>query len=431
MRKSAVVVSSIVVAVIGLASSAMGSVPADSGHAAALFDRAIKDFNSTDYRGALKRFERIEDEKAEDVVTYYKGACLYQIGNYAGAIDCLSSLGRNDTMYVHAAYYLAETMLALDNPHSALRFLVRALSKDSSYAPARLEYVRTLCAVDSFREAEHFVRRTENEDEALALAQALVKAKRYGDAYSYVALVVSTDSTNTLGRLLLGEIYFQTGKYSYAEKVYSMIASSFGASPSVLRRVALCYGNMPGRRNQEKAISMMSRYLAVSCNTAAEDPKHIGAWYYQLAEYDSAENYFRQTIGYDSSDPQARLNLGLALMKLGRYDEAINSMSLAYTLSKNSMGFSISILKSLAAAELRSKEYSRAIRNYSLIHELNPDDCEAVYGLGLAYDQSGKTAEALYWYRKFVSMKSQPGMNADFDEYARSRIDSLKVKRND
>lgn len=331
-------------------------------------------------------------------------------------------------MYVLAAYYLAETMLALDKPEAALRFLVSCLSKDSSYAPARLEYVRALCAVDSFKEAQKFVRRNDNEDEALALAQALVKAKMYEDAYPYLALVVSADSTNALGRLLLGETYFRTGKYSYAEKVYSWVDSSFGASPFVIRRLALCYGNMKGRGSRDKAIVLMSRYLAVSRDTTAEDLEHIGAWYYQLAEYDSAEFYFRLTTKHHPSDPQARLNLGLALLKLGQYNRAVKSISLAYSLSKNSMGFGISILKSLAAAELRDKDYSRSIGNYSLIHEIDPDDAEAVYGLGLAYDQSGSISRALYWYRRFVSMKSRAGLNADFAEYARSRIESLIVK---
>ncbi len=393
------------------------------------FNRAVECLKSGEYRKALTLFNGLNSPDSESAISYYRGICFYQLGDYGDGVVSLRNLNPEDSLYPLASFYMAETMLALHNPQAARKYLENSLAGDSSYAPARLEYIRTLCAIDSFRIAEQFVKGADNEDEVLTLAQGLVEAKKYEEAYPFLALVTARDSTNTLAGLLLGETYFQSQKYAYAEKVYFRMLSAFGASPFVLHRLTLCYGNMDGRENLEKAINLMHRYMAVSRDTTGDDLGRIGTWYYQLADYDSAESYFRLAIANDFSDPQARLNLGLALMRLGKYDDAIKSMSLAYALSKGSMGFSLSILKSLAAAELRAKGYSRAIRNYRLILEIDPADGEAVYGLGLGYDQSGDTAKAVYWYRKFVSMEASPAVNEDFVKYARLRLESLGVRK--
>lgn len=429
MRSGTVAALFVVITAMAGVSYASGAASADSGRVAALFNRAMREFNTTDYRAALKIFERIDSAEHPNVVKYYKGVCLFQVGDYGSAIYCLSGLNREDTLYALASYYLGGTMLALHNPHGAVTFLENSLDADSSYLPARLEYIRTLCAVDSFEKAEQFANENENEDEALTLAQELVSMKKFADVYPYLALVVSVDSTNTLGRFLLGETYFQTGKYPDAERIYSWIASSFRPSPFVVRRLALCYGNMPGRGSRGKAISLMSRYLAVSRDTSTEDLEHIGAWYYQLATYDSAESYFRQAIKYNFSDPQARLNLGLALMKLGKYNEAIKSMSLAYSLSKSSMKFSLSILTSLGSTELMAKRIPAAIRDFKIVLRIEPNDPEAAYGLGLVYDQARDTLDAVYWYKRFMSIEDKSGLNPDFKAYADSRIDSLSEKK--
>ncbi|HQT92241.1 MAG TPA: hypothetical protein PL001_09485, partial [Candidatus Kryptobacter bacterium] len=160
-----------------------------------LFNRAVQCFNSTDYRTALKIFANVDTEGNNSFVRYYLGACSYQIGDYKGAMKYLSAVAVEDSLYPFASFYQAETMIALHNPGAALEFLSRSLCRDSAYAPARLEYIRTLCAVDSFQAAEQFVGRQCREDEALTLSKELVGAKKFDDAYPFLVLVVTRDST--------------------------------------------------------------------------------------------------------------------------------------------------------------------------------------------------------------------------------------------
>ena len=268
----------------------------------------------------------------------------------------------------------------------------------------------------------------EEEEEAITLCQGLLSANRYEDAYPFLARLVARDSTNTLANLMLAETYYETQKYSYAAHTYSSFLETFGQSPFVIRRLSLCYGKMGKKADFETAISLMRRYFTLAKDTSSEDLGNIGTWYYNLSKFDSAEVYFQLAVERDASDPQARLNLGLALLQLGELEDAIENMKLAYSLSKNMLAFDLSVLKSIAAAEMRQKNYDEAIRSYGRVLEIDPDDGEAVYGLGLAYDQSNRFKEAVYWYRKFVEMKTASSINEPFTKYARLRLKELSPR---
>lgn len=396
----------------------------------ALFNQAVKLYNSTDYPNAIRILNELSSEGHNRLINYYQGVCSYEIGDYKRALNFLSFATQDDSLYPFACYYQAETMIALRNPAAAVEYLKSSLAQDSNYSPARLELIRTLCSLCQFDEAEKFVRNRndEDEEEAITLCQGLLSANRYEDAYPFLARLVTLDSTNTLVNLMLAETYYETQKYSYAAKVYSSFLSTFGPSPFVIRRLSLCYGKMGKKADFETAISLMRRYFTLAKDTSSEDLGNIGTWYYNLSKFDSAEVYFQLAVERDASDPQARLNLGLALLQLGELEDAIENMKLAYSLSKNMLAFDLSVLKSIAAAEMRQKNYDEAIRSYGRVLEIDPDDGEAVYGLGLAYDQSNRFKEASYWYKKYVVMETGPEMNKSFKNYAKYRIKELAGK---
>jgi hypothetical protein len=82
----------------------------------------------------------------------------------------------------------------------------------------------------------------------------------------------------------------------------------------------------------------------------------------------------------------------------------------------------MSVLKSLAAAELRKKDCGGAIRSCRKILTVLPDDEDAVYGLELAYDQEEHLKEASLWYKRFVAIAVGPTTNKSLRDYARKRI---------
>ena len=75
------------------------------------------------------------------------------------------------------------------------------------------------------------------------------------------------------------------------------------------------------------------------------------------------------------------------------------------------------------------KNYRQAIDEYKRTIDLDPDDGEAVYGLGLAYDQLKNMKAALFWYRKFIAMITDHGMNPSFVEYAKRRLKEIEGRK--
>ncbi len=391
------------------------------------FSDAVRYFNSAQYSKALALFNDLAPPDSAAALSYYRGACLYQLGNYKAGLASLAAVDSSDSLYPLTCFYTAEIMLALHNPAEAVRCLQITVTRDSTYNPARVELVNALCILRRFADAEEFVEEHFDERETIALCEGMLDAGKYQDAYPYISKVLAHDSTNAAAQLMLAEAYYNANKYSDAAKVYSLMLGTFGPSPFVVKRLALCHGKMKGRANFETAISLMNRYLALSQDTTSEDIGSIGLWYYDIGDYRSAEGYFRTAVKMDTIDPQARLNLGLALMQLDRPREAIRSMRLAYVLSKSTLSFSLSILKSIAAAEIRVEEYRGAISSYRRVLEMDPEDGEALYGLGLAYDQSHHVKEAVFWYRRFL--RSGRVTDKAFTRYARNRLSELAARK--
>ncbi len=413
-----------------LATSAAKAVPVSVAAEADSLNRfsdGLRYFNSAQYRKALDVFDKLSPADSTAPLEYYRSACLYQIGDYRRSLESLAAVDSSDSLYPLACFYRAVIMIALHNPAEAIRYLGITVLRDSTYNPARVELVNTLCAMDRFTEAEEFVMERFDEREAIALCNGLLDARKYEDAFPFIARLLTADSTNAAAKLMLAEVYYNTNKYPYAAKEYSGVLQTFGPSPFVIKRLALCHGKMKDKANLETAISLMNRYLSLSQDTTSEDIGNIGLWYYNLGIYDSAESFFRYEVKLDPRDPQAQLNLGLALMQLNQPREAIKTMQIAYSLSKWTLSFNLSILKSLAAAELRVKGYREAISTYRRVLEIDPEDAEAVYGLGLAYDQSHHAREAIYWYRRFL--KSDSGVSKPFAEYATRRLREISPKK--
>lgn len=413
-----------------LATSALRAMPpqvATKPDSVNIFSQAIRHFNSAEYRKALTLLDKLSPADSAAALDYYRGACLYQLGDYRRSLELLAAVDSSDSLYPLACYYKAEIMIALHNPAEAVRYLQISVLRDSAYNPARVELVSTFCALGKFGDAEEFVGDRFDEREAIALCNGLLDARKYEDAFPFIARLLTADSTNAAAKLMLAEVYYNTNKYPYAAKEYSEVMQTFGPSPFVIKRLALCYGKMKGKANLETAISLMNRYLTLSRDTTSEDIGNIGLWYYNLGSFESAENYFKYAVKLDTLDPQARLNLGLALMQLNRPREAIKSMRLAYVLSKSTLSFAFSILKSIAAAEMRVKDYREAIDSYRKVYEMNPGDGEARYGLGLAYDQSNHPKEAKFWYMKFLAMDRH--VDSSFADYAKNRLREVSMKK--
>ncbi len=116
--------------------------------------------------------------------------------------------------------------------------------------------------------------------------------------------------------------------------------------------------------------------------------------------------HFQQALRIKSAYPEAHNNLGIALGKLGRPQEAIEHYRQAlrlksnYPKAHNNLGVS---LKDVGQNQQAIIHYEQAIK-------LNPNYSDAYYNLGSVLDDTGRIQEAIEQYRKAIQF------NPDFSD---------------
>jgi len=159
--------------------------------------------------------------------------------------------------------------------------------------------------------------------------------------------------------------------------------------------------------------------------------------YLRNAHYRSEVSIWKDTVAKRRSNPRARYNLGTALSRQGRLDEAIGHFLEAvrikpdYGLAHNNLGNALAararyveairhyrlairfkpgralIHCNLAGALMRNGQTDEAIREYSEAIRIQPDYAKAHNGLGVALAATGRLPEAIAHYR--LAIRHEPG----------------------
>jgi protein O-mannosyl-transferase len=163
-----------------------------------------------------------------------------------------------------------------------------------------------------------------------------------------------------------------------------------------------------------------------------------GLTYRQLGYWRDAETLWRYTVSVTKNNYVAHDMLGLALDKQGRVAEAITEFRLVETLHKYppqeimSLGMfeqangylaealdqyahvfressdpklRSSALAQSAEIECDFKNYAEGQRSYEQAMKLNPDNADALVGMGLLAWRDGSPSQAAQWFTRAVSIE--------------------------
>ena len=149
---------------------------------------------------------------------------------------------------------------------------------------------------------------------------------------------------------------------------------------------------------------------------------HSAAWD-QL--WDRAAGFYRQALGEFPDDAQALNSLGLALIELQEYDEALMCYQKAARaapedpiplekvaqLSERMGHLDRAIQASLRAANLylKNREVNKAIENWERVTRLNPDNLLAHSRLALVYERIGEKHKSVTEYLATASLLQSAG----------------------
>jgi superkiller protein 3 len=240
-------------------------------------------------------------DRAEAIRTMNKGLEAYRLGNTIEAVGLLKQAGDTDPSYAEPPYFLGQLYhMKLDEPDNAMHYYREALTRDDDNPQIAYRLGTVMSEQGKWDEAQTYLTQatTNKPDFAkawfrLGLAQNAERA--YPDAVeSYMKSIESNarmkmDEEDPGGAAYhaLGDLYIRFALFDKAIKVYE---NGLENNPDVPR---LLMGLGVAQLNAEK--------------------------------YAEAESSFASALENDPSMSTAVFNRGVALMQLGRTDDAVKA----------------------------------------------------------------------------------------------------------
>ncbi len=141
--------------------------------------------------------------------------------------------------------------------------------------------------------------------------------------------------------------------------------------------------------------------LLASAEYGAEAQDNLGVALVRLGRIQEAIPHYEQALRLNPDYAEVHDNLGLALMSLGRVPEAIGQFEQALTIKP---GFAVAH-GNLGMALVRLGRIQEAIPHYEQALRLNPDYAEAHNNLGLALMSLGRATEAIGHFQQALAIQ--------------------------
>lgn len=189
------------------------------------------------------------------------------------------------------------------------------------------------------------------------------------------------------------------------------------------------------RIRSPRAVSVL--FLAASCavllfaahrslvRLRAERCFILGATASGMQRWHDAAVWYRRGLAICPRCGEARINLGIALFRAGRWDEAIAELREAFREARDFNGH-----LTLADAFNEKGDMAQAVEEYRRVLFLNPGDGRALNNLGVCLSRQGRDAEAVaIWERGAERHPPSPDCLTSLAYYYRQKGDFAKAKR--
>jgi len=132
--------------------------------------------------------------------------------------------------------------------------------------------------------------------------------------------------------------------------------------------------------------SVLSLLLILGFSLHAQEERSLareGNKYFEKQKYADAEASFKKALEKKSNFPEAIFNLGDAMYKQGRYDDAAKQFELAAKLLSDTI-FKAKAYHNMGNCSMEKKEYEDAVKAYKQALKFNPTDKDTKYNLAYA-----------------------------------------------
>ena len=184
-------------------------------------------------------------------------------------------------------------------------------------------------AIDFFTRARKFDR--DNPDIYKNLSIAYRHKHDYSNAIQSANKTLELNDEDKNARLLLGNLFYETGEYKKAIDQYSRILKTSPDHAAALYNMATA---LLKTGDDFSSVEYFKRAGAADPigKVGFKSYSRLGALYIQQKGYEKALEYLKKAISIKPENAQARYNMGIALNSLGRNDEALKELSKAEEL---------------------------------------------------------------------------------------------------
>ncbi len=232
------------------------------------------------------------------------------------------------------------------------------------------------------------------------MAMAYRHKKEYAKALENAekSLSIKPGDVNTL--LLMGNIYFETGKYRDAARIYSDGLKLSPENPSLLFNM----GASLAKTGDEFAAAEYFRKAGSSDKTgeiAYRAYSRLGVIYTERNQLDEAVDYLKKATSLRPGDPVSRYNLGIAYLKQNRKKEALEEFAKAEDLGSKDM----EMMEKIGEAYFSLNDYERSLKTYNSLLKTRKRNVKILSKVGELYYKRGELDRAYNTYRRITEIE--------------------------
>ncbi|MBN2158652.1 MAG: tetratricopeptide repeat protein [Spirochaetes bacterium] len=198
-------------------------------------------------------------------------------------------------------------------------------------------------------------------------------------------------------KTLLGNIYFETGRYDDAISAYRGVLDGSPENARVLYNM----GSALMQKGDEFAAMEYFKKAGAADRigeVAFKAYSRLGVIYIKHKDFEEAENYLKRAVAIRPNDALNRYNLGIAYLRQKKTSEALEELSKAEEMGENNT----EVLEGIGEAYLSMKNYDRSLEIYAKLRKENERNVKVLARIAEIYYDKGELDNAYETYRKIT-----------------------------
>ena len=218
----------------------------------------------------------------------------------------------------------------------------------------------------------------------------LAMQKQYDAAIEQFMLAIGENPSSASANLNLGLVYLEVGRIDDALKAIEQARKTQDSEEALVALAMIDYQ----KKDYKQAAGFMEAALKMAPSKALNHLR-LGVIRKQAGDLERAAESFRMAIAQDPELVDARVNLGLTLKELQRYDEALEVLKDAVKDLKNTGSSVAAVQSALGDVYEAQKMFDYALHSYKLAIHSEPKSGQALAGMGRVLRAQGKFEEAI------------------------------------